>query len=342
MSRWFQLILVAMAAVLLASLGNYAVVHWLGIGTGGVDYKILGAQNGAPRALVEGSSLMRDAISWQRVSDAAAVTIENWFVAGSSPSEWEVLQRQAPDVRLTFIAVSAYDLNEDFPCDYRANVVPLYQTVNDLRQSHSDWQFSKRILSQYPLKYVRILFPTVGRSDGVMVGLRGKFAKWLSPWMRIEAEAGPAIGAGNNPGTENEHRDKLTEWTQARLLRRTALMRTACGGRHRFDGPKKLALLRMLEQAHRQGQVVVIVLPVSDIYAREFLSPQVTAQFEATLSTAQRAVPAARWFRLDQLSDLKSDNNFWDLVHLNVYGQQNATKAFLDQLDHTLSAINLR
>lgn len=86
-------------------------------------------------------------ISWQRVSDAVAATIENWFVAGSSPSEWEVLQHQAPNVRLTFIAISAYDLNEDFPCDYRANVVPLHQTINDLRQSHADWQFSKRILS---------------------------------------------------------------------------------------------------------------------------------------------------------------------------------------------------
>lgn len=283
---------------------------------------------------------MINAISWQRVSDTVATTIENWFVAGSSPSEWEVLQHQAPDVHLTFIAVSAYDLNEDFSCDYRADVVPFRQTVNDLRQSHSDWQFSKRILSQYPLKYVRILFPTVGRSDGVMVGLRGGFAKLLSPWIRIEAEPGPAIGAGNKGGTEDDEKERLTEWTQARTLRRIVLMRSACRGKQRFDGPKKLALLRMLEQAHRQGQVVVIVLPVSVIYTREFLSPQVTAQFEATLSAAQRAVPAARWFRLDQVAELKSDDKFWDLVHLNVFGQQIATKAFLDQLDHTLPEIS--
>lgn len=160
--------------------------------------------------------------------------------------------------------------------------------------------------------------------------------------MKIEAEAGPAVGDGNAPGTENQHRDKFTEWTQAHVLRRIALMRTACGGKHRFDGPKKLALLRMLEQAHRQGDVVVIVLPVSGIYTREFLSPQVAAQFEATLSAARQAVPAARWFRLDQVAGLNSDDNFWDFVHLNVYGQQIATKAFLEQLADTLPAMSAR
>ena len=342
MSRWFQLLLVITTALMTASLTTHAVVRWLGIRTGGVSYSVLGIGNRTDRGLAEGSSLMRSGIRWQEVSDAVGATIENWFVAGSSPSEWEMLQRRAPDVHLTFIAVSAYDLNEDFPCDYRSNVVPLRQTINDLRQSHSDWQFSKRLLSQYPLKYVRIFFPTVGRSDGVMVGLRREFAKLVSPWMRIEAEAGPAVGAGNNGTAENDQREKLTEWTQARVLRRIALMRSAGGGKQRFNGPKKLALLRMLEQAHRQGEVLVLVLPVSGIYTREFLSPEVTAQFEATLSAAQRAVPVARWFRLDQVPGLDSDDNFWDLVHLNVYGQRIATKAFLDQLDHTLSAIGSR
>lgn len=341
-SSWLQLLLVMLTALIAASLTSHAVVHWLGIGTESVTFSILGSGEGAPPALAAGSSLMRSGISWQKVSDVVGATIENWFVAGSSPSEWDVLQHRAADVQLTFIALSAYDLNEDFLCDFRADVVPLHQTINDLRQSHADWQFSKRVLSQYPLKYVRLLFPAVGRSDGVMVGVRGKFAKWLSPWMNIEAEAGPAVGAGKNGGTENDQREKLTEWAQARLLRRIALMRTACGGRQRFNGPKKLALLRVLEQANRQGKVVVIVLPVSKIYTHEFLNPQVTAQFEASLSAAQRAVPTARWFRLDRLPDLNSDSNFWDLVHLNMYGQQIATNAFLDQLDHTLSPVNSR
>jgi hypothetical protein len=345
--QWFtgrsaSLIFVLSVALAIVSVIDHATVVWLRIRTGGIDQRHLATLQGAPVALAQGSSLMLDAISWQRVANSIRVSVENWFVAGSSPSEWEVLQHRARDVHLTFIAVSAYDLNEDFLCDYRADVVPLDQTINDLRQSHSDWQFSKRVLSQYPLKYVRLFFPTMGRSDGVMVGLRGKLAKLLSPWMKIETEAGPAIHTGNNEGTENAQTEKLTHWAQARTLRRIALMRSACGGKQRFDGPKKVALLRMLKQAHRQGDVVVIVLPVSNIYTREFLPSPVIAQFEASLSAARQAVPAARWFRLDQLPELNSDNNFWDLVHLNLYGQQIATKAFLEQLDQTLPSTQPR
>jgi len=186
------------------------------------------------------------------------------------------------------------------------------------------------------------LFPTVGRSDGVMVGLRGKMAKWLSPWTKIEAEAGPAIAVEDKPGTENEQTEKLTEWAQARLLRRLALMRSACGGKHRFDGPKKLALLRMLQQADQQGEVVVVVLPVSGVYTREFLNPSVTAEFEATLAAARQAVPRARWCRVDQIPQLNDDANFWDLVHLNQSGQQIATQAFLHDLGDSLAAANQR
>ena len=331
-----------LSGLLTASIVDHAIVGWLRIRTGGVSHRILGRRPAAPLALVEGSSLMLDGIWWQRISEKVSETVETWFVAGSSPSEWEVLQHRAPYVHLTFITLSIYDLNDDFLCDYRANVVPLHQTIDDLRQSHSDWQFSKRVLSQYPLKYMRAFFPTVGRSDGVMVGVRGKLARLLSPWTNIAPEAGPTIEAESNASAENDKKEKLTDWTQARVLRRIALMRSACGGKHRFDGPKKLALLRMLEQAQRQGTVIVTVLPVSNIYNEEFLTPEVAAQFEASLSAIERAVPAAKWFRLDQLPQLKSDEHFWDLVHLNVYGQRIATKAFLAQLDQTFSASSTR
>ena len=72
---------------------------------------------------------MLDGLSWKRISNAFEEGIENWFVAGSSPSEWEPLQRRASNARLTFIVVSAYDLNEQFLCDYRAGVVPLTQSI---------------------------------------------------------------------------------------------------------------------------------------------------------------------------------------------------------------------
>jgi hypothetical protein len=46
----------------------------------------------------------------------------------------------------------------------------------------------------------------------------------------------------------------------------------------------------------------------------------------------QRGVPQAHWIRLDQFDELRSNEYFWDLVHMNAYGQQIATVAFLGQL----------
>src|SRR5437667_427295 len=77
--------------------------------------------------------------------------IEGWSVAGSSPWEWETFQRRAPDVGLTFLVVSAYDLNEHFICDFHADTVPPTHTLADLWQSEADWHFAKRVLTQYPL-----------------------------------------------------------------------------------------------------------------------------------------------------------------------------------------------
>ena len=71
------------------------------------------------------------------------------------------------------IGVSLYDLNEYRLTNVRANLVPLSQTVRDLRSSEVDWDLSRRVLSQYPQSYVRVLFPTVGESDAVLVGARG-------------------------------------------------------------------------------------------------------------------------------------------------------------------------
>ena len=114
-------------------------------------------------------------------------------------------------------------------------------------------------------------------------------------------------------------------------------MRRAAQGRQSFDGPKKLAFLRMLHEAQQRGRVVVVVLPVSPAYAREFLSLHVIRRFENALDEARRSTPQANWVRLDRRPDLSSDDCFWDLVHLNTYGQRIATEALLRRL-HTLSS----
>jgi hypothetical protein len=63
----------------------------------------------------------------------------------------------------------------------------------------------------------------------------------------------------------------------------------------------------------------------------------VKQEFEEALAEAQRSAPQARWVRLDQLGELNSNDYFWDLVHMNVYGQKIATKAFLAQVGKTPS-----
>jgi hypothetical protein len=327
-----QLLLLLGVCVAIAAIASHFVVSSLRIRTGAVGYKLLATGNQKPFALAEGSSLMIDGLSWKRISEEFGQGIENWFVAGSSPSEWEPLQGRASDARLTFIVVSAYDLNEQFLCDFRAGVVPLNQSIKDLWQSGADWPFMKRVMSQYPMEYLRLLFPTLGRSDGVMVGLREKLGELLQPWIKIDYEAGPTVGSGPDATNEEVKTGKITEWSKARMLRRLTLMRSACQGKHTFDGPKKLALLRMLQRAHQQGRVVVAVLPVSPIYSGEFLTPEVSRQFEESLAELQRRVPEANWVHLEQLPALNSNQYFWDLVHMNADGQRIATEAFLSKI----------
>ena len=79
----------------------------------------------------------------------------------------------------------------------------------------------------------------------------------------------------------------------------------------------------------------MVVLPVSPAYAKEFLVSEASQSFESALTEARQAVPQARWIRLDRLESLNSDGYFWDLVHMNSYGQRIATEAFLGELGKT-------
>jgi hypothetical protein len=109
-------------------------------------------------------------------------------------------------------------------------------------------------------------------------------------------------------------------------------MRAACQGTHSFDGPKKLALLRMLRSATERGRAILVVLPVSPFYTDEFLGPGVAERFEATLAEVQQSTPEARLVRFDKIPELRSNAYFADLVHLNYDGRQIATEAFLKAL----------
>ena len=334
MNRRLQFVLILCVVVAICSGISHFAVRRLKIYS---DYGVpqgYGPKNQKARAILDGSSLAYDGVDWEQFAAVmGGGAIESWATAGSSPAEWEVLNRRSPETTRAFVVVSAYDLNEYWLCDFRANIVPFGQTVQDLWRCGADWQFCKRILSQYPVMVVRKLFPTVGRSDGVMAGIRDAVQEAAYGRSKMEAGDDPKFG----PANTSEVKEKLTDWSPARLQRRLVLMRTACQGKHSFNGLKRMALTRLLQQASHQGQVVLIVVPVSPIYQKEFLTPNVAQEFEETIAEVQNCCAQTRLIRLDQLSALEDNNVFRDLVHLNTNGQQIATAALLEQLEKHVS-----
>jgi hypothetical protein len=332
MSRRLQLVIILCAVTLMSTAISHSIDEWLKIENRSDRHWVIRPKGSKHSVFVAGSSLAGDGLSWGRISNALNFKTEGWAVGGTSPSEWEHFQSLLPQAKGTIIVVSAYDLNEYFLCDFHAKVVPLSQTIRDLLQSRSDWPFSKRLLGIYPLTYLRMLLPTTGRSDGVMTGVREKLKGWLNPVFSMESDAGPTLSFNTASSILEVKEEKISHWSESRMLRRLAGLRSACQGRNTFNGPKRLAFLRMLHQAQRQSVAIVVVLPVSPAYTREFLTPDVKQRFEKSLAEAQDSVPQARWVRMDQSNVLNSNDFFWDLVHMNTYGQQIATDAFLSRL----------
>jgi hypothetical protein len=331
MKRSVQLCLMLTTVVVITSVLSHSLVGWLGIRTGKVRHRVVGESLGKPTVFLAGSSLLFDGLELDRVSNALHQSMETWFVAGSSPTEWEPFQSRATNANLTIFGVSAYDLNDEFICDFRSQVIDLPQALRDLAGAGAGWSSTKRVLSQYPLKYLRILFPTAGRSHGVMGGLKEHLRVWLRPWVKLDSEVGPSVPTIGTGTVNPDHLVRISDWTEGNLMRQLAKMRAACQGRHSYGGLKKRALTRMLTRAGQQGRVVVVVLPVSAAYEKEFLTGSVMREFESTLTDLQQSQPEAIWVRLDQEPGLNSNRHFSDVVHMNYYGQQLATDAFLSK-----------
>jgi hypothetical protein len=288
----------------------------------------VGPDTARQSVFLAGSSVAGDGLAWGRIGDALNLRFEVWAVPNSSPSEWEQYQDKATQTKLTILVVSVFDLNEYFPCDFRADLVPFGQTVKDLWHSGADWPYSKRLLSSYPLSHLRLLYPTAGRSARVVAGIPGKLKELGFP---VESEAGPTLQFNETSSSQQTKKETINDWPLGKTLRRLASMRSISQGKHGFNGPKKLALLRMLHQAQQRGHTVVVVLPVSSTYGKEFLTSEVNREFEVALTEAQHSVPEVSWVRLDQVNELTSNEFFWDFVHMNSYGQSIATEAFLRQ-----------
>jgi hypothetical protein len=327
MKAWQRLALILLVATAIASAASHATVQVLKIRAGHGGYQHYGPQDQKALTILHGSSLAYDGLDWGQISEVLGGAIESWATPGSSPAEWEVEHQRSSQVNRAFIVVSPYDLNEYWLSDFRADIVPLGHAIRDLQYCGPDRQLCKRILSQYPQTFVRKLFPTVGRSDGVMIGIRAIFNRLANGAAIADVDDAPKFGSTS----ASEVVQKVADWPQARLQRRLVLMRTGFQGKHWFNGPKNMALARLLEGTGHQGEVVMVVMPVSQIYRKEFLPSQVTQEFEAALAELQRRNPQVMLVRLDQLRDLDNDDMFSDLVHLNMYGQRIATAALLNQ-----------
>jgi hypothetical protein len=333
MSRSSQLMLVLIAATMIAAIGSHLMVGWLKVKTAASEPFAFGTTNDDPVAFRAGSSLADYDIQWEQIATQTGMEIKTWGIAGGSPYEFEQFQKKVPEAKTTYIVVSAYDMDEANICDFRAALVPLSKTIETLRAVHANWTYSKLVLSQYPLTWLRTLFPTLGRSRGIMGMLHEKLVTMLKhPAGSVETEGGPTLEVGKEKNVDNYRLQRLGDWSESQMIGKVAAMRESFQGSHTFNGPKRLAFMEMLQYGCQKGRTIVIVVPVSDSYSKEFMSAESVRIFAASLSDAQRRFPEVEWLRLDQLPGIASDQNFCDLVHMNVFGQKIATAAFQSRL----------
>jgi hypothetical protein len=325
---WREFVFLVCAALAAASAVSHLAVDSLKIRSSFGAFRVYGPADAKPGTILYGSSLAYSGIDWNVVAKHIGTSIGRWPTPGSTPSEWEQFQRMSGDVRRSFVVFSAADLNEQALCDFRAEIVPLSQTLFDLWHLGGDSAYGKKVLSQYPVSVLRMAFPTVGRSDGVLTGVRD----YLSRLMQRNHPGAAREAVVFNPNSDVVPDERVSDWTPGRRERRMVLERAACGSRHEFTALKRAALGRLLETASQQGPTTAVVLPTSPYYQNEFLDAAVSREFEEAVAGLQRGSPGVRWIRLDRLEVLHNNDVFFDFVHLNRIGQGYATEAFLAEL----------
>ena len=328
MSRGRQLLIVLASVLVLSSALSHAIMRVLDIRTNVIDRGRINADAPGKPALVLGSSLTFFGISFQQVAKAMGRPLVTRSIGGCSPCELEWLVPEVPEAARTIIGVSIFDLNESNLSDSRSTLVPFTQTIRDLRASHSDWTATKRVVWSYPVPWIQHLLPVAGRSNAVMVNLRDKVRSLRHQPANVEAESKLTFKTDEDFG----HPEKLSDWDRGRVARNLSQL-SATGLPHgRFDGPKSLALARMIARAESQEPMLVIVLPVSPPYRETFADATSVEQFEKALARIRAANPAIQMVRLDQEPALQPAEVYWDLVHLNDDGRRLATRRLIEQL----------
>jgi len=327
MSRKKQLVVIFLAAVAITSLVSHGVARAFHIRTLAVTPLSFGSTNQPVDGIVAGSSLMFYGVAWSDIATTMGMRMQGWAVPAGSVIEMEVLQSQVPSARVTFLGIGVSDLNENYVSDFRAEIVPMRSAVTGLWVAHSEWSLARRVISQYPLSYLRMLFPTAGRSTTIMVGIR-EVLRSLRPSKKSNEPSERAVVASES----NTHNENIMSWPEARLIRNIGDMRASAGGSYAFNGPKRDSLLRFMKRGDEMGKMVMLIMPLSPAYQKEFLTESIQQQFNSVLAEAQKKRPDALWIRLDNAPELKSNELYWDLVHLNAPGQAIASKIVLEQL----------
>ena len=330
-----QLISAIVAAVALASAGSHCLARWVKLRTAASETFTFGSANGTSPAFRSGSSLSDYGISWPSIADQLHLTIRAWGVAGGSPYEFEHFQKEVPDAKMTFLVVSAYDLDEGMICDFRADIVPFSETVRTLWQTRTDWKDIKTAVSQYPMTWLRTLFPTLGRSRGVLGKLKDNLGRLRGHSGRNEeTEAGPTLDLGKNAVEAAFRKGKISDWSESQMAGKVAAMKAGNQFPHGFNWLKRSAFERMVQQGMRSGKTIIVVLPVSAAYTSQIMSADLTQRFNNELAEIRQRNPESLWLSLYDIPELASNDNFCDLVHMNVHGKELVTARFQTWLEH--------
>jgi hypothetical protein len=338
MSCRCQFVSILVVAIIIAAIGSHLLINWTKIKTTISEPLVFGKPNGKPPAFKAGSSLSDYDINWNAIAAQTDTEILAWGVAAGSPYEFESLQKKVPDARATYLVISVYDMDEANVSDFRADLVQLNDAIKSLIAIRASWSYSKRAISEYPMTWLRVLFPTAGRSRAIM----GLIHKRIHDSLHHDADlpstpSGPILDVGKEKVADNFRLLNMAECSQSEIMGKLAAMRASYEGDEGFHGQKFQAFLNMLQYGCERGRTIVVVVPVSSSYLKEFITQKLNDEFEDAIAEAQHRYPKVEWLRLDQVPGLDSDSNFCDIVHMNVNGDKKTTgivQAWLNQSPH--------
>ncbi len=325
MRAFARLTLIAAAAIALSALVSHVAVRVLKLKVTMLQHRVFRAGEKPVGTTIFGSSTAFDGVAWKTVAGSLGDSLESWPVGGGSPLEWRAIQRRQPATGRVFVVVSPIDMDDHFLCEFRANLISIPEAVRDFPEGPGGWPFAGRLVDQYTLSFTRVLYPTAGRADGVMMGGRRLVARLAG-----RRDVGDSVtGRGLYQDEPSDITERVSDWSAGRLEKELADMRSRSLGRHYFLGQKYRALVRLIHEVGEPGRVVLAVIPLSQAYWNQLLNPEDRREFQEMVGRVAKECPGILVLRNDQLPELLDDGMFRDLAHMNMFGQRASTAAFL-------------